>query len=174
MKTDFFEVVRTRRSIRRFDERAVEEEKLHAVLEAANRAPSAGNVQAYEIYLAKTQAARARLASTLPQMEFFSEAPVVLAFCANPERAVLRYSDRGRTLYSVQDATIACTHAMLAATALGLAGVWVGAFQEQAVSEALHLPASVRPVALLPIGYPGESAEPRPRRTLDSIVHNVL
>jgi nitroreductase len=170
---DFFEVIRERRSIRRFEERPVEEEKLNAILEAANAAPSAGNLQAYEIYLVKDQAARARLASTLPQMEFFAGVPVILVFCANPERSVLRYSDRGRTLYSVQDATIACTHAMLAATALGLASVWVGAFREKAISEALPLPESLRPVALLPIGYACETVKPRPRRTLDTIVHNV-
>jgi nitroreductase len=170
---DFFDVIRTRRSIRRYDDRPVEEAKLRAVLEAANDAPSAGNLQAYEIYLVQTPGARARLASTLPQMEFFAEAPVVLVFCANPERAVVRYSSRGRSLYSVQDATIACTQAMLAATALGLASLWVGAFQEKAVSEALTLPASIRPVALLPIGYPGESAAPRPRRALRDIVHKV-
>ena len=170
---DFFEVIRRRRSIRRFEDLPVEEEKLTAILEAANAAPSAGNLQAYEIYLVQSQAALIRLASILPRMEFFSEVPVVLVFCASPERAVIRYSNRGRTLYAVQDATIACTQAMLAATALGLASVWVGAFQEKAVAEALSLPATIRPVALLPIGYPGETVESRPRRTIKNLVHTV-
>jgi nitroreductase len=170
---DFFEVIRTRRSIRRFDDRPVEEEKLSAILEAADAAPSAGNLQAYEIYLVRDPAALARLASVIANMDFFADVPLVLAFCANPERSVLRYSERGRTLYSVQDATIACTHAMLAAAALGLASVWVGAFQERAVAEALSLPSSVRPVALLPIGYPGETVEPRSRRTVKDLVHLV-
>jgi nitroreductase len=170
---EFFDVIRNRRSIRRFQDRPVEEEKLRAVLDAANAAPSAGNLQAYDIYVVTDPAARARLAGTLPKMEFFSVVPAVLAFCANGERAAIRYGDRGRTLYAVQDAAIACTHAMLAATALGLATVWVGAFQEQAVTEALNLPAAVRPVALLPLGYPAETVEPRPRRTLDGIVHYV-
>ncbi len=170
---DFFEVVRSRRSIRRFDDRPVEEEKLTAILEAANAAPSAGNLQAYEIYLVRGPAVLVRLAGLLPKMEFFAEVPVVLVFCANPERSVIKYSDRGRSLYAVQDATIACTQAMLAATALGLASVWVGAFQEQAVAETLALPAAFRPVALLPIGYPGETVEPRPRRTLRDIVHRI-
>jgi nitroreductase len=169
---EFFDVIRTRRSIRRFEDRPVEEEKLQAILAAANDAPSAGNLQAYEIYLVKDRTARTRLAGTIAQ-KFFSEAPVILAFCANPERSNKRYSDRGRTLYSVQDATIACTHAMLAAAALGLASVWVGAFQEEAVSNALQLPESVRPVALLPIGYPGEIVEPRVRRALKEIMHDV-
>jgi nitroreductase len=170
---EFFEVVHSRRSIRLYEDRPLEEEKLRAVLEAANAAPSAGNLQAYEIYLVREPGARMRLASLLPQMEFFADVPVVLAFCANPERSVIRYSDRGRTLYAVQDATIACTHAMLAAAALGLASVWVGAFSERDVAEALHLPESLRPVALLPIGYPAETVEPRTRRALETIVHNV-
>jgi nitroreductase len=170
---DFFEVIRTRRSIRVFDVRPVEEEKIRAICEAANAAPSAGNLQAYEIYLVKDPAALGRLAGTLPRMIFFSVVPVVLAFCANPDRAAARYAQRGKKLYAVQDATIACTHAMLAATALGLGSVWVGAFGEREVSEALNLPGSVVPVALLPIGYPAETVEPRSRRGLDEIVHPV-
>jgi nitroreductase len=170
---EFFDVIRARRSIRIFEERPVEEEKIQAILEAANAAPSAGNLQAYEIYLVQDPAALGRLAGTLPRMVFFSVVPVVLVFCANPERAAVRYAERGRKLYAVQDATIACTHAMLAATALGLGSVWVGAFREQEVSEALGLPGSVVPVAMLPIGYPGEIVEPRSRRPLQEIVHPV-
>jgi nitroreductase len=170
---DFFDVVRARRSIRRFEDRPVEDDKLRAVLEAADAAPSAGNLQAYEIYLVQDPAARMRLASLLPQMEFFSEAAVVLAFCANPERSAGKYGDRGRSLYAIQDATIACTQAMLAAQAVGLASVWVGAFSEKEVSETLRLPDSLRPVALLPIGYPAETAAERPRRTLKTLVHPV-
>ena len=170
---EFFDVIRTRRSIRRFSDRPVEEEKLRAVLEAADAAPSAGNLQGYEIYVVGDPAARKRLADTLPEMAFFTAVPVVLAFCADPERSAVRYADRGRTLYAVQDATIACTQAMLAAAALGLATVWVGAFQEQAVSAALNLPAALRPVALLPLGYAAETVEPRARRPLKDIVHHV-
>jgi len=170
---DFFDVIRNRRSIRLFQDRPVEQEKLQAVLEAADAAPSAGNLQAYEIYLVQDPAARMRLASTLPRMEFFADVPVVLVFCANPERSVIRYGDRGRSLYALQDATIACTQAMLAATALGLATVWVGAFHEEAVTDALHLPGTIRPAALLPLGYPGETVEARKRRTLGDLVHPV-
>jgi nitroreductase len=170
---DYFEVIRSRRSIRVFDQRPVEEEKIRAILEAANAAPSAGNLQAYEIFLVRDPAALGRLAGTLPKMEFFLVVPLVLAFCANPERAAARYAERGQTLYAIQDATIACTHAMLAAAALGLGSVWVGAFQERQVSEALNLPGSVVPVALLPIGYPAETVEPRSRRPLEEIVHPV-
>lgn len=170
---EFFEVVRTRRSIRVFDGRPVEEEKIRAILEAANAAPSAGNLQAYEIYLVQDPIARGRLAGTLPRMEFFSVVPLVLVFCANPARSEVRYAERGKKLYALQDATIACTHAMLAATALGLASVWVGAFREREVSAALNLPEALTPVALLPVGYPLETVEARTRRPLNEIVHPV-
>ncbi|MGD0173732.1 MAG: nitroreductase family protein [Anaerolineales bacterium] len=170
---EFFEVVRTRRSIRVFDGRPVEEEKIRAILEAANAAPSAGNLQAYEIYLVKDPIARERLASMPPRMEFFSVVPLVLVFCANPARSEVRYAERGKKLYALQDATIACTHAMLAATALGLASVWVGAFREREVSTALNLPEALTPVALLPVGYPLETVESRTRRPLNEIVHPV-
>jgi nitroreductase len=170
---EYFELIHRRRSIRLFEEQPVEEEKIQAILDAANTAPSAGGLQAYEIYVATDPAPRARLASVLVRMEFFSVAPVILAFCANPERSAATYGERGRQLYALQDATIACTHAMLAATALNLASVWVGAFREQEVSRALNLPSSVVPVAILPIGYPAETVEARPRRALDSLVHRV-
>jgi nitroreductase len=170
---DFFDVVRHRRSVRAFDERPVEPEKLRAILEAAVLAPSAGNFQAYEIYLAEDPGARARLAGALPQMDFFFTAPVSLIFCTNAARSAARYGDRGRNLYAVQDATIACTHAMLAANALGLGCVWVGAFSEQAIAEALDLPREHVPVAILPIGYPLDIPEARPRRPLTEIVHVV-
>ncbi len=65
---DFFEVIRSRRSIRRFEVRPVEEEKLSAILEAANAAPSAGNLQAYEIYVVSGSDVLVRLAGLMPQI----------------------------------------------------------------------------------------------------------
>jgi nitroreductase len=77
------------------------------------------------------------------------------------------------SLYCIQDATIACTFAMLAATALGLSTVWVGAFNEDQVREIIHAPAGHRPVAMLPIGYAAEVPRIRPRRKLNDLVHQV-
>jgi nitroreductase len=115
----------------------------------------------------------ARLASALPQMEFFSSAPVSLVFCANPERSQSHYGQRGKDLYCIQDATIAAVFAMLAVQAEGLGCVWVGAFDEKDVSAALEIPKSHIPVAILPIGYAAEIPDARPRRKLGELVHNV-
>lgn len=170
---DFFEVVKERHSIRAYAEKPVEEEKLQQILKTANAAPSAGNLQAYEIYLVRKARDRAALARAALWQNFIAAAPVALVFCANPARSAPTYRERGIRLYSVQDATIACTLAMLTATALGLATVWVGAFDDQAVRQAIGAPADLLPVAILPIGYAGETPERTGRRRLDKLVHEV-
>ncbi|HOY58632.1 MAG TPA: nitroreductase family protein, partial [Verrucomicrobiota bacterium] len=70
----------------------------------------------------------------------------------------------------VQDASIAASYAQLAATGLGLATCWVGAFDESAVCRVLHLGTGERPVAMLPLGYAAEHPIPTPRRDLKEAV----
>lgn len=170
---DFFEVLRERHSVRAFAERPVEPEKLQAILEVANRAPSAGNLQAYEIYVVTRPATLKALMRAAFEQKFVAQAPVVLVFCAHPARSASSYGERGATLYSVQDATIACAYAQLAATALDLGSVWVGAFDEEAVRRALSIRRELVPIALLPIGYAAESPEITPRRALDDLVRYI-
>jgi nitroreductase len=83
---------------------------------------------------------------------------------------VERYGKRAEKLYSVQDATIACTFAMLAATAMGLGSVWVGAFEPDEIRRIIGAPAKVCPVAILPIGYAAERPDPPERRPLEDLV----
>ncbi len=170
---EFFDVVRQRHSIRIFDPRPIEDEKLNRILQTANAAPSAGNLQSYEIYLATNIKHRTALALAAHSQGFVLVAPVVLVFCAHPDRAAERYGERGVRLYSVQDATISCAFAMLAATAQGLATVWVGAFDESAVRQVIGAPGEIIPVAMLPIGYPAAEPELRYRRPLEDLVHAV-
>jgi nitroreductase len=170
---DFFEIVEGRRSMRKYAEKPVEEKKLQKILQAANRAPSAGNLQAYEIYIVRSLEQRQALVKAAWDQLFLAEAPVVLIFCSNPARNLERYEQRGTGLYCIQDATIACTFALLAAKALELDSVWVGAFDEAAVSAIIHLPAGLRPVVMLPIGYAGKVPTERPRRELNDLVHET-
>jgi len=170
---EFLELAKQRRSVRVFTRQPVEDEKLQQVLRAANLAPSAGNLQAYEIYVVRGREGRAALASAAYAQDFVRDAPVVLVFCTHPARSEPRYRERGRRLYSLQDATIACTFAMLAVADLGLATVWVGAFSDEAVWKAIGSPEGVQPVAMLPIGYAGEAPAPTSRRRLSSLAHEV-
>ncbi len=168
---EFFEVLEKRHSIRVFSGQPVEAKKQAMILEAANRAPSAGNLQGYEIYAVMQPEIKARLCAAGGGDAFISQADMVLVFCTNPGRSGPRYGERGRELYAVQDATIACTYAQLAVTALGLGSVWVGAFDEDAVRRAIGIGQDLRPVAMLPIGYPAEEPKIRGRRSLDDLVH---
>jgi nitroreductase len=99
------------------------------------------------------------------------EAPINLVVCANQERSARRYGDRGRTLYSVLDAAAAVENILLAAHSLGLGACWVGAFDAEKVSLALKLPKALRPVAIIPVGYPAEYPIPTPRMGLEEFVH---
>ncbi|MCD6290994.1 MAG: nitroreductase family protein [Anaerolineae bacterium] len=168
-----FDCIRQRRSIRAYQDRPVPEAALQRILEAVNAAPSAGNLQAYEIFLVRDAGRRRALSEASFGQEYVAQAPVVLVFCTNAARSAVKYGQRGERLYCLQDATIACAYAQLAAVALGLGTVWVGAFDDDAVIRALDLPGSLHPVAILPIGYPAESPEPRPRRALEDLAHEL-
>jgi nitroreductase len=170
---DFFDVLKSRHSIRAFAATPVKNQKLQAILNAANVAPSAGNLQSYEIYVGRQASHGPALAEATLNQGFVAQAPVVLIFCAHAARAMEKYSAHGAELYSLQDATIACTFAMLAATALGLATVWVGAFDAEKVRLVTGAAEGIVPVAILPIGYPAEEPQLTTRRPLHELVHEI-
>lgn len=167
---EFFEVLGGRHSVREFLDREVEEEKVRRILEACNSAPSAGNLQAYEIVVVKGEGQKERLAEAALGQGFISGAPVVLVFLASPGRSARKYGERGRGLYCILDAAIAASYAQLAAAALGLGSVWVGAFDDRAVREALDAEGLV-PVGIVPIGYPAGKPWQTGRRRLEDIAH---
>ena len=170
---EFFDVVKKRRSVRAYSSQAVEKEKLQKILETANQAPSAGNLQTYEIFVIKNQRKKEALAEASLNQRFIAEASIVLVFCANPERSKDKYGKRGGGLYNIQDATIAAAYCQLATTALGLSSVWVGAFDNEEVLKILGSPSGLVPVAIIPIGYPAEEPEARPRKSLNKLVHEI-
>jgi nitroreductase len=170
---EFSDLVRQRCSIRAFEPAPVDDRQLEVILSAANRAPSAGNLQAYEIYVVKDFEVRKRLAQAALNQDFIAQAPVALVFCAHPQRSSVRYRERGENLYAVQDATIACTFAMLAAADQGLGSVWVGAFHDDRVGQVIDASPGHKPVAILPLGTPAEKPNPSARRQLSDLVQVV-
>lgn len=169
---EFFETLKNRHSVRKFKDAEIEEEKLAKILEAANSAPSAGDLQAYEIVVVRDKKRKGMLVSAAYEQEFIARAPVVLVFLTNPERSSRKYSRRGVELYCVQDATIATAYAQLAATALGLGCVWVGAFDENEVAKVVNVKSNFKPVSMLPIGYADEQPIITPRRKLEELIHD--
>jgi nitroreductase len=168
---DFFETVRHRHSIRKYQpDMPVETEKLHAILEMACAAPSAGDLQSYRIIVVRDLVERRALVHAAHQQTFIAEAPVCLVFCTDPARSATAFGERGEKLYALQDATIAAAYAQLAIVAAGMGSTWVGYFEEDQVSAALRLEAGLVPVALLSLGYPAELPEPSSRRRLPEVV----
>jgi nitroreductase len=127
-------------------------------------------LQAYQMYLIETPATIAALSRAAYDQEWIAQAAAVLVFCADGARSKVKYKERGLTLYCLQDTTIAATFAHLAATALGLGSVLVGAFKEPEVSQLIKAPAHQRPILLLPVGYPDEIPVATERRPLDDLV----
>jgi len=170
---EFFEVVRNRHSVRAFKDKEIEKEKLEKLLYVANSAPSAGNLQAYQIFLVKKPTHKIALSNAAYGQDFITQAPVTLIFCAEPLRSASKYGKRGSELYSIQDATISASYVHLAAVDLELGSVIVGAFDEGAVSKILNLPDMLRPIIILPIGYPNEEPGITPRREISDLVKEV-
>lgn len=170
---DIFEVLKKRCSVRRFKKKEIEQDKIEKLLRAANSSPSAGNLQAYQIFLVKDESRRRQLARAALDQNFLAQAPVDLVFCADLFRSSQGYGSRGETLYAIQDATIACAYVHLAAVDLGLGSVIVGAFDEAEVSRILNLPRLLRPIIILPVGYPDESPEKTSRRSLNDLVNEL-
>ncbi len=166
---EFFETVEKRQSVRAFKATPVPEDRLQAILNAVNRAPSAGNFQSYEVFLIDSQEKREALTNATFDQNFVAQAPVSLVFCANPSRC----SYEPRSLYALEDASIACAYATLAVTAVGLAAVWVGAFKPDAVLQVIGSPKGLVPVAILPIGFANEVPERTTRRDITDLVHRV-
>ena len=166
---DFFELIHKRQSIRKWQDKPLERTTLNCILEAIRLAPSAGNFQAYEVYVAKSAERRKAIAGATWDQGFIADAPIVLVFCSHAERC--EYP--GAETYALEDTVIACTFAMLAVTELGLGAVWIGAFDPKKMAETLGLPDGQVPIALLPIGYADETPARTTRRAIQEFVCEV-
>ena len=167
---EFFETIEARRSIRVFRPEAIPETIITRLLEAVRTAPTAGNLQAFQVYSVRRPEMIRALATAAYGQECVSNAPCVLVFCTDAPRSAAKYKERGINLYSIQDATIAATIAHLAAVALGLGSVMVGAFDESNVKHAIGAAPNHRPILMLPMGFPNESPAPTERRPVDEMV----
>jgi len=168
---DVLEAIKGRRSIRAFRSQRVPAEIVEKLIDAARWAPSAGNIQPWEFIIVRKPEIKRRLAEAALDQTFIEEAPVIIVVCANEDHSSLGYGIRGKTLYCIQDTAAAVQNIHLAAYSVGLGTCWVGAFREEEVRKTFKIPHGVRPVAIIPVGYPAESPSPRDRRHMSKIVH---
>ncbi len=165
---DILKIMRTRRSIRAYQDKPVEDKKLQKVLEAGRLSPSAVNLQPWDFVVVKDSAVKERLSQAYNRLWFF-KAPIIIAVCATPSKAWRRRD--GEEFWKI-DAAIATQNMVLAATSEGLGTCWIGAFDEGKAKEALSVPENVRVVAMTPLGYPSEKkGKVADRKPISEIVH---
>jgi nitroreductase len=168
---DVLDAIKGRRSIRAFRDKDVQQEIVEKLIDAACCAPSAGNIQPWEFIIVRKPEIKRRLVEAALDQTFIEEAPVVIVVCANENRSSQGYGIRGKTLYCIQDTAAAIQNILLSAYSFGLGACWVGAFREEEAREILKVPYGVRPVAIIPVGYPDEVPSPRSRRPINQMVH---
>ena len=151
---DVIEVIRTRKSIRSFLDKPVDEEKLNAVIKAAMLAPSASNRQEWRFIIVRDEQMRHKIAHAARHQDFIAQAPVVIVACAQTDNHVMMC---GQACYPI-DVAISLDHMSLAAVEFGLGSCWIGAFDEPEVKRLLGIPEEIRVVELMPIGYPADSS----------------
>ena len=163
------DVLRKRRSIRKYLNKPVEEKKINQVLEAARLGPSAGNQQPCYFIVVTQPEVRESLRAAYNR-DWFVQAPIIIVGCANPKET-WRRSD-GEEYWKV-DLAIAMQNLILSATELGLGTCWIATLDEKAVKKALNIPKEIRVVAMTTLGYPDEEKEPvTDRKPLEEIVHH--
>lgn len=146
-----------RRSVRKYVRKEVEREKIDEMLKAATWAPSAGNMQAWRFYVVKNGGRRTALWRACRNQGHVQDASHLIVVGFDRRVAFRSYGKRGEELYAIQDTAAAIQNMMLRAHELGLGTCWVGAFEAADVTKLLELPADVKPVAVVTVGYPDES-----------------
>lgn len=163
---DVFEAIKRRRSIRKYQEKFVEAEKLMKILQAAQLAPSAMNRQPYAFVVITEKETIKKLSSACNQ-EW--NAPIIIVICAFPKEAWIR--DDGEQYWKV-DAAIAMNYMSLQAVTEGLGTCWIAAFKEEKIKQILEIDPQTRVLALTPLGYSAEKKGPvTKRKTVDELVH---
>jgi nitroreductase len=170
LETNIFNVMLNRRSQRKFEEREVERWKLDMIFAAADTAPTAGGFQGFEIYNVIGQQTKLKLVAAANNQPYVN-APVVLVFLMNPIRVRMNFSSEIIKKFSQQDATLAAAYSQLAAHALGLSSIWIGMIDEAKVMEALQT--KLVPSSILCIGYPLKMLQPKPKRNLKDLIHEM-
>lgn len=160
------DVIKRRRSVRRFDGAAIPKEAMEQILEAGRWAPSGANAQPWRLVVV-TQKEKLAAISDFCYYKLFKsrhvgEAGAAIVICADPRA--------GSETYTI-DAAIAGTNMTLMATSLGIGSCWIGAFREEKLKELLHIPAELKIIALIAFGYEAGKASVPPRLPLSSIAH---
>ena len=196
------DVIASRRSIRKFQQKDISTETVRLLLDAARLAPSGSNIQPARFVVGQSRQAKEAIGQCTPY-KFIVKASVVFVCCADLTTISTRDKRVGELLetgafdgvevnfdnsapystvldaeavkaYLAMNVAIAIEHIVLKAVDLGLGSCWIGRFEKDKVSEYLQLDKSIYPVILLPVGYPDQTPKQRPRFDLDKLILKTI
>lgn len=162
----FFDLTKKRFSVRKYEEKMVEKEKIEKILEAARMAPSAVNFQPCHFIVITDPELKAKVTSAY-RRDWIQAAPVIIVACGDHEQSWKRRDGKD---HCDIDVAIAVDHLILAAASIDLGTCWVCAFDAEKVHEVLSLPDNLEAVALVPLGYPAEEKGEKERKDLSQLV----
>ena len=155
------DVVLSRRSIRRYEQKEIPKDALDKILDAGRQAPSAANRQPWHFIVVTDPEIKKELSKGLFN-RFIKDTPVTLIGCAHKDLIAGKWS--------IISTTIALHNMVVAAWAMGIGSCWVGDFNEEKIKKLLNIPESWNIVALISLGYPAEKPQPRKKKSIEEIV----
>lgn len=165
--------IATRTSIRDYEARPVEKEKIEKMLRAAMAAPTAMNKQPWHFVVVDQRNVLDALAGTNPYAKMLKKAPLAIVVCGNTDKMI----EGGGRDFWIQDASAATENLLLAAHAMGLGAVWTGAYPSEerciSISKVLSLSDNLIPLNMIVVGYPAEHPQPKQKFKEENISYNV-
>ena len=154
---DIIDCIKTRRSVRRFQNTKIPEQVLYTILDAANQAPCAGGLQTWRFLVVEEEKGRQAVAKAALRQDWISSAPVIVLLCSEPKQLAVEFGKRALELYDAQNTSMAAENLMLAAWNFGIGSTFVSAFVETQLRTHFKIPAAIHIHGIIPLGYPAEA-----------------
>ena len=165
--------IATRTSVRDYEARTVEKEKIEKMLRAAMAAPTAMNKQPWHFVVVDQRNVLDALAGANPYAKMLKKAPLAIVVCGNTDKMI----EGGGRDFWIQDASAATENLLLAAHAMGLGAVWTGAYPSEerciSISKVLSLSDNLVPLNMIVVGYPAEQPQPKQKFKEENVSYNV-
>ena len=165
--------IATRTSVRDYEARPVEKEKIEKMLRAAMAAPTAMNKQPWHFVVVDQRNVLDALAGANPYAKMLKKAPLAIVVCGNTDKMI----EGGGRDFWIQDASAATENLLLAAHAMGLGAVWTGAYPSEerciSISKVLSLSDNLIPLTMIVVGYPAEHPQPKQKFKEENVSYNV-
>lgn len=165
--------IATRTSVRDYEARPVEKEKIEKMLRAAMAAPTAMNKQPWHFVVVDQRNVLDALAGANPYAKMLKKAPLAIVVCGNTDKMI----EGGGRDFWIQDASAATENLLLAAHAMGLGAVWTGAYPSEerciSISKVLSLSDNLIPLNMIVVGYTAEHPQPKQKFKEENVSYNV-